>query len=240
MQSYSQYLSDLSDEVYEGPDVNPKTGDTSQASLRLRALADKAAAKKKSASKKPAAKKAAAQGGSVMIDKSGDVLASVVVKNRILGIDFPEWISPWMIYAILGVGGILLGKFFLGRRRSARNPFGWALGEDDDDRPARAGARLESHRDPLVRKAARFRREFHWGIPARKLSRRKISDPPKVAVELGELSAVTYKTKKRGETANFFQHEFEARKPRLVMDVRNKKLHIVGGGYTVTADGITG
>ena len=58
--------------------------------------------------------------------------------------------------------------------------------------------------------------------------------------ELGELVSVTYRTRKRGESAQFFEHEFEGKRPRLGMDIRNKRLHLVGGDYTVTADGITG
>lgn len=91
-----------------------------------------------------------------------------------------------------------------------------------------------------MQKAIDFRREFHWGIPARRLKRRKVSPEPKVLTELGELVSVTYRTRKRGESAQFFEHEFEGRKPRLGMDVRNKRLHLVGGTYTVTKEGITG
>lgn len=51
---------------------------------------------------------------------------------------------------------------------------------------------------------------------------------------------MTYRTKKRGEAAQLFEHEFEGRKPWLSMDISNKRLHVLGGSYTVTADGITG
>jgi len=67
-----------------------------------------------------------------------------------------------------------------------------------------------------------------------------VSPLPKVAVKLGELHSVTYRTKKRGEAAELFEHEFEGRKPWLSMDIKNKRLHVLGGSYTVTADGITG
>ncbi len=105
--------------------------------------------------------------------------------------------------------------------------------------PKGTGRGLRSD-DPDVQKAIDFRREFHWGIPARRLKRRKVSPEPKVLAELGELVSVTYRTRKRGESAQFFEHEFEGRKPRLGMDVRNKRLHLVGGTYTVTKEGITG
>jgi hypothetical protein len=94
--------------------------------------------------------------------------------------------------------------------------------------------------DPDVQKAIDFRREFHWGIPARRVKRRHVSPAPKVLTELGELVAVTYRTNKRGESAQFFEHEFEGKRPRLGMDIKNRRLHVVGGGYTVTPDGITG
>ena len=59
-------------------------------------------------------------------------------------------------------------------------------------------------------------------------------------MKLGEVHSIVYKTKKRGERALLFEHEFEARRPTLVMDIDNDRLHLLGGGYAVTADGITG
>lgn len=94
--------------------------------------------------------------------------------------------------------------------------------------------------DPDVQKAIDFRREFHWGIPARRVKRRNVSPAPKVLTELGEVVSVTYRTRKRGESAQLFEHEFEGRRPRLGMDIRNRRLHLVGGTYTVTKAGITG
>lgn len=96
------------------------------------------------------------------------------------------------------------------------------------------------HRDPEVQRALDFRQEFHWGIPARGISSRNVSPLPRVLVQLGKVHSVTYRTKKRGESAQLFEHEFEGRHPLLAMDVRNKRLHFVGGSYTVTRDGITG
>jgi hypothetical protein len=59
-------------------------------------------------------------------------------------------------------------------------------------------------------------------------------------VKLGELHSVTYRTHKKGETARLFEHEFEGSRPWLAMDVENKRLHVLGGTYTVTDAGITG
>ena len=89
-------------------------------------------------------------------------------------------------------------------------------------------------------KAVDFYEDFHWGEKARKLAKRAISPPPKVGVKLGTLDAVVYTTRKGGERATW-EHEFGeegGKKPDLVMDVENKRLHIVGGSYDVEARGI--
>lgn len=91
-----------------------------------------------------------------------------------------------------------------------------------------------------MEKARKFREEFHWGLPARAIVKRAVHKQPEVAVKLGELHAVTYRTKKKGEKIQLFEHHFEGKKPWLAMDVDNKRLHLLGGSYTVTADGITG
>ena len=59
-------------------------------------------------------------------------------------------------------------------------------------------------------------------------------------MKLGEVYSITYRTRKRGEKARLFEHEFEGKLPWLGMDVDSKRLHFLGGSYTVTADGITG
>lgn len=100
--------------------------------------------------------------------------------------------------------------------------------------------RVPGHLRSKVEEARKFRKGFHWGIDGNKVSKHRISKPPKVAVKLGQLHSVVYKTKKRGEPVQFFEHEFENNKPMLAMDIDNRRLHIVGGGYTVTDDGITG
>lgn len=91
-----------------------------------------------------------------------------------------------------------------------------------------------------LRRAKKFREAFHWGNPTTSVVKRTVAKQPDVAVKLGELHSVTYKTKKKGENIELFEHEFEGRKPWLAMDVDNKRLHMLGGSYTVTADGITG
>ena len=78
------------------------------------------------------------------------------------------------------------------------------------------------------------------GTVSGRITRRKVSPAPKVLTELGELVSVVYRTRKRGESSEYFEHEFEDRRPRLGMDIKNRRLHVLGGAYTVTADGITG
>jgi len=124
-------------------------------------------------------------------------------------------------------------------RRTARNP--------RRSRRRRRGGRYAKNPgrpvrsfDPDVQKAIKFRKDFHWGYGAKAVSTRSLSPTPRTLVQLGKLQAVTYNTKKKGERANFFVHDFEGSQPILAMDIRNKKLHIIGGSYTVTDDGITG
>lgn len=163
--------------------------------------------------------------------------------EMLFGIQLPTWLPKWAAIAVLCVGGAFAANYALrklpggtGGRRLATNPKGrkrsararMVGGDDDDDT------------NDLVDKARKFRKDFHWGIPGKKITRRKIAKRPKVLTELGEMTEVTYKTHKRGEKARFFTHDFEGKKPRLAMDIENKRLHVVGGDYTVTADGITG
>jgi hypothetical protein len=89
-------------------------------------------------------------------------------------------------------------------------------------------------------KAIEFYQDFHWGDEAGRIVKRKIPAPPKVGVKLGKLDAVVYSTSKGGEKATW-EHEFGedgGKRPDLVMDVDNKRLHIVGGTYDVRREGI--
>jgi hypothetical protein len=166
----------------------------------------------------------------------------------ILGfIPLPTWFPKWAAYgiglAVLAFGADYAWRHWLsgamGGRRVVTNPKGHR-------RRARVARVVEGDDDDfgdmdLVERAKEFREKFHWGIKGRKVRRRKVAKPPRVATKLGELVNVTYKTKKRGEKARHFVHEFGeegGRRPTLAMDIENKKLHIVGGDYDVTADGI--
>lgn len=161
--------------------------------------------------------------------------------EKIFGIiPLPSFMPKWAAYTIslvvLAFGAdYAYRRFARGGRRVVSNPKGRRRG-------GRVAHVFGEGDDELMEKAAKFREEFHWGIKGRKKPRRaKVSDTPRVLTKLGELTAVTYKTKKRGEKAQFFYHEFgeEGGKPPVLgMDIENKKLHIVGGTYDVQADGI--
>lgn len=93
---------------------------------------------------------------------------------------------------------------------------------------------------PKVEEAEEMYEGFHWGNKPKRIIRKRASKTPSVAMKLGELSSVTYKTKKGDETA-YYEHEFGeegGKKPDLVADVDNKKLHIVGGDYDINDRGI--
>lgn len=98
---------------------------------------------------------------------------------------------------------------------------------------------LPEEDDPLASAIAQYE-AFHWGEPANKVTRRRVSKAPRHGVKLGVLRSVTYETSKGGELA-LWQHEFGeegGEPPDLVMDPDNKKLHIVGGTYDVRTAGI--
>jgi hypothetical protein len=82
---------------------------------------------------------------------------------------------------------------------------------------------------------------FHWGRQPSRNVRVGVSPLPDKLVQLGRLEAVTYSTKKGGEGLQHYEHAFGEtgkRKPNLAMDARTKRLHIVGGGYSVEDRGI--
>lgn len=138
---------------------------------------------------------------------------------------------PWWLIGVgaLAVGG---GIWYLTRKRGGARSRSrrsrtrhLAINPDDEER---------------VERAAKFREDFHWGIPARNVSRKAVSPRPRTLVKLGEIVEITYRTHKRGESAQHFTHDFEGRRPTLGMDIDNKRLHFVGGDYTVTDRGIEG
>jgi hypothetical protein len=73
------------------------------------------------------------------------------------------------------------------------------------------------------------------------VARVKVSSTPRELAQLGQLEAVVYSTRKHGARHAHYEHQFGEtgkRKPTLAMDPRTKRLHVVGGAYTVTGRGI--
>lgn len=110
--------------------------------------------------------------------------------------------------------------------------------------PERRNPRVPTRRNPStserLAEAISFYDDLHWGEPANKVERKRVSRPPKVATKLGELVSVTYETSKGGELAQW-QHEFGeegGQRPDLVVDPKTRRLHIVGGSYDVQSAGI--
>lgn len=60
---------------------------------------------------------------------------------------------------------------------------------------------------------------------------------PRVLIEIGQLTSVTYRTSKGGERADWI-HDHRLPLPVLAWDAETGDLHIVGGGYCITDDGI--
>lgn len=95
--------------------------------------------------------------------------------------------------------------------------------------------------NPAADRAARLYRELHWGIRPKRIRKVRAPRRPKALAELGTLEAVTYATHKRGDGPSSYVHEFGeegGKRPSLAVDVRNKKLHIIGGDYRVESRGI--
>lgn len=92
-----------------------------------------------------------------------------------------------------------------------------------------------------IAEAKSFYRDFHWGIPHRKVKRVKVAPRPRALVKLGKLEGVTYSTNKKGDGFSHYEHAFGeegGKKPVLAVDVESKKLHVVGGDYKVEDRGI--
>lgn len=134
--------------------------------------------------------------------------------------------SKWPLI-LLGVGAIgaaawLMSKKKGGRRLRFANP--------------PRGGRGDRH-------AAKFYEDFHWGRKPRRLRRVRLAPLPRRLVKLGVLEAVTYSAQKGADALADYIHHFGeggTRKPTLAADPVTKRLHIVGGGYDVRKEGITG
>jgi len=138
------------------------------------------------------------------------------------GPSWPTWV-PWA----LGIGGVAAAVWFMKRKggggRARRNPLFAGGGEDRD--------------------AVKFYKNFHWGRKPKKFKRVKASPRPRRLVQLGVLEAVTYSAKKGADALADYIHHFGeggTKRPILAADPSNRRLHILGGGYDVRPEGITG
>lgn len=96
-------------------------------------------------------------------------------------------------------------------------------------------------RDELEREGRAEYEALHWGHRTRRVRNVRVSPAPKSLVKLGTLEAVTYSTRKKGDGFNDYEHAFGeegGQKPVLAVDPKTRRLHIVGGDYTVEDRGI--
>lgn len=110
-------------------------------------------------------------------------------------------------------------------------------------RNPRRGRSVPLDSSPELSRAAREWESFHWGRSATKATRVKVPARPETLVKLGDLVSVTYRTRKGDEPVTHYEHEFAeegGKKPTLALDPRTRRLHVVGGTYTVGWRGIIG
>jgi hypothetical protein len=92
--------------------------------------------------------------------------------------------------------------------------------------------------EAVVRDGADQFERFHWGNPPKRIRKVRLSKRPRVLVEIGELVAVTYRTAKGATRRDDWIHEHSRPRPRLAYDAETGALHIVGGAYRITEEGI--
>lgn len=120
------------------------------------------------------------------------------------------------------------------------------IGDDSFALIARHGGKRNPGRRASGGAAARAEYEkTHWGERGPRASRRlRVPDvsPTIPLVELGELVAVTYRTRKGGDVRVVnYVHDFKASdRPVLAYSSDGKGLYIAGGSYRVTERGIEG
>lgn len=139
--------------------------------------------------------------------------------------------TSWKGWAFLGAGILVSIYLDPARPRRARNP-------------ARRKRRRPRVTDsPELQRAAKDWESFHWGRRARTVRTMRVADQPDTLVKLGDLSSVTYRTRKGRDPVTYYEHEFAetgGRRPVLAMDPQTRRLHIVGGTYSVEWRGIVG
>ncbi len=92
--------------------------------------------------------------------------------------------------------------------------------------------------DRAVKAAVKQYRKDHWGQSGTQSKRTLIAADPRIlSIELGELVAVTYRTKK-GEDVRLTDYEHHFRRPLPILSYNLTGLIIAGGKYHVTERGI--
>jgi hypothetical protein len=91
----------------------------------------------------------------------------------------------------------------------------------------------------IARAVAQYRKD-HWGQIGDRAPRSYVAaDPRQLSIELGELVAVIYRTKKGTDVVlTDYEHRFS--RPRPVLTYNRTGLIIAGGHYHVTERGIIG
>ncbi len=86
-------------------------------------------------------------------------------------------------------------------------------------------------------------KETHWGRPQTQIIKTRVVDPSAgPLVVLGELTDISYQTRKGREPVTIYTHDFGRTLPQLcfVPGVRRGGLVIAGGSYRVEGRGIVG
>lgn len=108
-------------------------------------------------------------------------------------------------------------------------------------RSRRRGGRARRTRNPSSELERAKRTALMWNeFPATGSRRVKVRSLriPKHLVKLGDLESVVYRSKKYGGKPKLYEHRFKRPLPVLTSDPDGRSMHIVGGGYTITGDGL--
>lgn len=147
-----------------------------------------------------------------------------------------DW-TRWALYGGVAVAGFFVLRSLFKGGSSAPAALPVKTNPRRRRNPSRVPILTRSER---LKKAVDAYEGFHWGDEPERIVRKKVSKAPRVGVKLGKLVSVAYETHKGGERA-VWEHEFGeegGKRPDLVMDADNKRLHIVGGTYDVRNEGI--
>lgn len=152
--------------------------------------------------------------------------------------------KPWLFYAMnaarpMGSVGKLEGVTFTGE---TFEQFGEFTGRTHNptrrksSRPARRAKRNPGGELERAKRTAKMWNEFDaTGARKVKVRSRVI---PRHLVKLGDLDSVVYRSNKYGGKPKLYEHRFKRPLPVLTSDPDGRAMHIVGGGYKITGDGL--